>query len=76
MDNQWRGTFRQYFGVVSSSILLKPSIDNFLVSGDRQAFFANKLGYKDVMYGYGAAETTVFLRYSDMEKIKEFSIRR
>jgi len=60
MDNQWRGTFRQYFGVVSSSILLKPSIDNFLVSGDRQAFFANKLGYKDVMYGYGAAETSRF----------------
>ena len=61
MDNQWRGTIRQYFGVVSSSIFLKPSIDTFLVSGDRQALFANKLGYQDLMYGYGAADIKRFI---------------
>lgn len=60
MDNQWRGTIRQYLGVASSSIFLKPSIDTFFVSGDRQALFANKLGYKDLIYGYGAAETNRF----------------
>ena len=60
MDNQWRGAFRQYIGILSSKFFLKPSIDTFFVSGDRQAYFAHKLGYKDVVYGYAVAETNRF----------------
>ena len=47
MDNQWRGTIRQYFGVVSSNIFLKPSIDTFLVSGDRHPMESSPLSLCD-----------------------------
>ena len=57
MDNQWYGTPKQLLGVLTSKYFLKPSIDTFLVSGDRQAHFAKKLGYKEVMYGLYAADT-------------------
>ena len=60
MDNQWRGSLKQWMGIVSSPWFLKPSIDTFLVAGDRQAYFARKLGYKDVMYGCYAADTDSF----------------
>jgi len=60
MDNQYRGTIKQRIGIATSSFFLKPCIDTFLVAGDRQAYFAKKLGYQDVMYGYGAAEVDRF----------------
>lgn len=60
MDNQWRGSMKQWIGIVSSRWFLKPSIDTFLVAGDRQACFARKLGYDDIMYGCYAAEITHF----------------
>lgn len=60
MDHQWYGTFKQYIGVISSRIFLKPSIDKFLVAGDRQANFACKLGYNDVLYGFYAADINKF----------------
>jgi glycosyltransferase involved in cell wall biosynthesis len=60
MDNQWNGTIKQWIGAITSRWFLKPSIDTFLVAGDRQAFFARKLGYDDVMYGCYAADTTHF----------------
>jgi glycosyltransferase involved in cell wall biosynthesis len=60
IDHQWYGTFKQHIGVISSRIFLKPSIDNFLVAGDRQAHFACKLGYKDVLYGLYAADINIF----------------
>ena len=56
MDNQWRGTIKQWLGVASSRWFLKRSIDTFLVAGDRQASFARKLGFDDVMYGCYAAD--------------------
>jgi glycosyltransferase involved in cell wall biosynthesis len=61
IDNQWRGTLKQYLGILSSPLYLRPSIDTFLVSGDRQAAFAGKLGYPDLLYGYYAAEVERFL---------------
>jgi glycosyltransferase involved in cell wall biosynthesis len=60
IDHQWYGTFKQYIGVISSRIFLKPSIDKFLVAGDRQAHFACKLGYNDVLYGLYAADINKF----------------
>jgi glycosyltransferase involved in cell wall biosynthesis len=61
MDNQWHGTARQWIGVLFSRIFLKPCIDTFLVAGDRQAQFAKRLGYPDVMYGYYSADVARFL---------------
>jgi glycosyltransferase involved in cell wall biosynthesis len=60
-DNQWHGTIRQYLGILSSPLYLRPSIDTFLVPGDRQAVFARKLGYRDLLYGLYAAEVERFL---------------
>jgi len=60
IDHQWEGTARQYLGVVTSKIFLRPSIDNFLVAGDRQADFSRKLGYKDPLYGLYAADVEKF----------------
>lgn len=60
MDNQWRGTLKQWLGIVTSRWFLKPSINTFLVAGDRQAWFARKLGYEEVMYGCYAADTESF----------------
>lgn len=60
MDNQWHGTLKQHLGVISSKLYLKTSIDTLLVAGDRQAYFARKLGYKDVLYGLYAADIDKF----------------
>jgi glycosyltransferase involved in cell wall biosynthesis len=55
LDHQWRGSLKQWLGVISSRWFLKPSIDCFLVAGDRQAYFAHKLGYESILYGLYAA---------------------
>jgi len=60
MDNQYRGTLKQRIGIAMSPFFLKPNIDTFLVAGDRQAEFAKKLGFYDVMYGLYAAEVDRF----------------
>ena len=60
IDHQWRGTVKQYLGVITSSVFLRSSIDNFLVAGDRQADFSRKLGYKNPLYGLYAADVEKF----------------
>lgn len=60
MDNQWQRSPKQYLGILTSPIYLRPSIDNFLVPGDRQASFARMLGYEDVLHGYYAADAPSF----------------
>ena len=61
MDNQWRSSLKQYLGILTSTIYLRPSIDTFLVPGECQAAFTRKLGYKDMLYGYYAADVASFL---------------
>jgi glycosyltransferase involved in cell wall biosynthesis len=60
MDNQWLGTPKQWLGVMVSPVFLKPSIDTFLVAGDRQAQFAARLGYSNVLYGFYSADVQRF----------------
>jgi glycosyltransferase involved in cell wall biosynthesis len=60
MDNQYRGTLKQRIGIAISAFFLKPCIDAFFVPGDRQAYFAKRLGYDDVIYGLWAAEVDRF----------------
>lgn len=56
-DNQWKNTLRQNLASIVSPLYLKPVIDNFLVPGDRQAQFANKLGYNQPIYGFYCANS-------------------
>jgi glycosyltransferase involved in cell wall biosynthesis len=60
IDHQWESTLKQWIGVITSRWFLKPSIDSFLVAGDRQAYFAKKLGYDSVFYGLYSAEVDEF----------------
>jgi len=60
IDHQWEGKVKQYLGIITSKIFLRPSIDNFLVAGDRQADFSRKLGYKNPLYGLYAADVEKF----------------
>lgn len=56
-DGQWANTIKQNIGILSSRYFLKPVIDNFFVSGDRQVTFARKLGYLNPLQGYYSANT-------------------
>jgi len=60
IDNQWRATIKQYLGILSATFFLWPSIDAILVTGDRQAAFARRLGYHEPLYGFYAAEVERF----------------
>jgi len=45
MDNQWWGTPKQWAGVASSRVVIRPAYDAAFVAGDRQADFARRLGF-------------------------------
>lgn len=46
MDNQWRGTLKQYIGVVASPWYVRRQFDVAFVPGERQAEFARRLGFE------------------------------
>jgi glycosyltransferase involved in cell wall biosynthesis len=46
MDNQWRGTAKQWGGVLSSRLFIRPLCDQVWVPGERQASFASRLGFR------------------------------
>jgi len=45
MDNQWHGTLKQRLGVLGSRWYLHPLYDAAFVPGERQACFAERLGF-------------------------------
>jgi glycosyltransferase involved in cell wall biosynthesis len=47
MDNPWRGTFKQWLGVITSKWYLHPLFEAVLLPGERQALFARKLGFTE-----------------------------
>jgi len=51
MDNPWRGTLRQWAGVISAPFFARRLADAIWIPGERQAQFAHKLGFKKVIYG-------------------------
>ncbi len=53
MDNQWAGTAKQWAGVASARWVIQPAYDAVLVAGDRQADFAERLGFsaEDIIWG-------------------------
>ncbi len=45
MDNQWHGTLKQHLGVLASRWYLHPLYDAVFLPGERQACFAERLGF-------------------------------
>jgi glycosyltransferase involved in cell wall biosynthesis len=65
MDNQWRGTPKQWLGVLTSPLVLRPAYDAaFVAAGDRQAIFAGKLGFpaERVLWGMACCDYERFAR--------------
>lgn len=60
IDHQWEGRLKQYLGAIVSPWYLKPCLNTFLVAGDRQAAFARRLGFDDLLYGLYAADISKF----------------
>lgn len=46
MDNQWHGTLKQYMGILGSRWYLHPLYDAVFLPGERQASFAQRLGFR------------------------------
>jgi glycosyltransferase involved in cell wall biosynthesis len=63
MDNQWRGTAKQWLGRLTWRQFIRPYYDGVFVPGDRQAYFARRLGFRTehVMRGLNCADTSAFL---------------
>lgn len=53
MDNQWREAPKQWLGRATSPLVIRPVFDFALVPGERQAQFAQRLGFRgrDIMTG-------------------------
>lgn len=45
MDNQWRGTPKQWLGVLTAPFFVRQLYDCVMVAGERQRLFATRLGY-------------------------------
>lgn len=53
MDNPWRGTTKQWAGLIASRVYIKPAIDVAFLPNDRQRVFARKLGFAEDEIWYG-----------------------
>ncbi|WP_051356336.1 glycosyltransferase family 4 protein [Azorhizobium doebereinerae] len=62
MDNQWRGTARQYLGIAAFRARWHRLFDHAFVPGPRQAAFAVRLGFPvtRVIEGHLSADTAAF----------------
>lgn len=47
MDNAWRGTAKQWLGVLTAGMHVRPIADMAWLPGERQAMFARKLGFAE-----------------------------
>ena len=47
MDNQWWATPKQWLGVATSRLLIRPAYDAAFVPGERSADFARRFGFPD-----------------------------
>jgi glycosyltransferase involved in cell wall biosynthesis len=72
MDNLWRGTARQWLGILTSRWFLHPFYDVAFVPGDRQVIFARKLGFEEDCIWRGLY-TCDHLRFSHSYRQREAS---
>jgi glycosyltransferase involved in cell wall biosynthesis len=73
MDNQWRGTPKQWLGRASRGLYIQPFFDTAFVPGDRQARFARVLGFREqhLMRGLYCADTAAFAVPADWKGQRE-----
>ena len=71
MDNWWKGSLRQWLGVLGSRWLLRTKFHNVWVPGQPQYRFARKLGFPDarIFKKYYCANPSPFLRTSEGSKL-------
>ena len=64
MDNQWHGTLKQRMGVLASRWYLQPIYDAVFLPGERQACFAQRLGFPAhrIWRGLYCPDTDLFAR--------------
>ena len=62
MDNQWLGTRRQWLGVITAPAFVRPCFDGAFATGEPQARFARRLGFRASRVRTGAitADTRKF----------------
>jgi glycosyltransferase involved in cell wall biosynthesis len=62
MDNQWRGTLKQYVAVFTRKMFFNRLCDAVWVPGERQVRFANRLGYtaERILQGMYTCESARF----------------
>jgi glycosyltransferase involved in cell wall biosynthesis len=52
-DNQWKGTLKQWLGVVTSPLYVRAFYDAIFVPGERQALWARQMGFHDDQIWHG-----------------------
>lgn len=62
MDNQWWSTPKQWAGIAAARWLIRPNYDAVMLPGDRQAAFANRLGFpfERMLWGLYSGESARF----------------
>lgn len=70
IDDQWRGSVRQYIGIVYFWLFYRSLFDYLWVSGKPQYHFAQRMGYDhhQIISNLYSADTTVFYEKSDFTK--------
>lgn len=65
MDNQWEGTFKQKLAAFLSPILIRRYFNKAWVAGNKQKYFALRLGFKetDILTGFYSADVNFFNKY-------------
>jgi glycosyltransferase involved in cell wall biosynthesis len=62
MDNQWRGTAKQWLGVLTAPMYVRDCFDAAFVPGERQAAFARRFGFPErrIWHGFYSCDRAKF----------------
>jgi glycosyltransferase involved in cell wall biosynthesis len=62
MDNQWRGTAKQWLGVVTAPVFVRSLFDVTFVAGERQFEFAKRMGFTEnrIWRGFLSCDNKLF----------------
>ncbi|BAP56005.1 glycosyl transferase [Thioploca ingrica] len=69
MDNQWRGTAKQWLGCLTAPFFVQRLADAIFLPGERQKVFAQKLGFKvdQILSGLLCCEHNQFAEYGNQQ---------
>jgi glycosyltransferase involved in cell wall biosynthesis len=64
MDNPWRGTLKQWIGILVAPYYLRPAVDVVWLPGERQSVFARKMSFKEraILRGSFSCDQPVFAK--------------